>query len=120
MKPDDVARLLPLVVLVVLAYVLLIRPTRKRARDVAALQRALSSGDQIMLTSGIFGSVVGVDDEIVQVEIAPGVVIRAHRGAVGKIVTDAPTEFTADTDGEGTPAAELHDGHDSDSNRGAI
>jgi len=112
---DDVAGLLPIVVLVVLAYFLLIRPARKRARDVAALQKALSAGDQIMLTSGIFATVVTVDGEKVRVEVAPGVVVSAHRGAVGKIVNDIPADPAADD-----PESQDGHDHDNDSNRGTI
>lgn len=114
MNSDDVAGLLPIVVIVVLAYFLLIRPARKRARDVAALQKALSAGDEIMLTSGIFGTVVTVEGESVQVELAPGVVVGAHRGAVGKIITDIP----ADTVPDGL--ASDNDDNDDDRNRETI
>ncbi len=125
MKPDDVANLLPIVVLVVLAYVLLIRPARKRARDAATLQEALSAGDQIMLTSGIFGRVVNIDGESVHVEIAPGVVLTAHRGAVGKIVADIPADTAAASNDDHTPktetVTEAQDGHDdNNSTRGTI
>ncbi len=124
MKSDDVAGLLPLVVLVVLAYFLLIRPTRRRARETAALQAALSSGDRIMLTSGIFGSVVAIDGESVHVEVAPGVVLTAHRGAVGKIVTENPDASGPLADDDSTSDASTgedpRDGHDGESNRGAV
>lgn len=92
-----VAQLLPILVLVVFAYLLLIRPARKRAQQATALQAALSTGDEVMLTSGIFGRVESlVDDATVTVEISPGVVLRVHRGAIGKIVDDAPPAYTDD------------------------
>ena len=105
---QGVAQLLPILILGVLAYLLVIRPSRKRAREVATLQSTLSVGDEVMLTSGIFGRVDALstvrDDnpaisdtmpagdavgEKVAVEISPGVVITVHRGAIGKIVTGA-------------------------------
>jgi preprotein translocase subunit YajC len=81
-------QLLPLVVILILAYVLMIRLPRKRARQVAELQAALSVGDQVMLTSGIFARVQAIVDEKVDVEIAPGVVVTVHQGAIGQIVRD--------------------------------
>ena len=90
MKSDDLTSLLTVAAVLVLAYLLLIRPARKRAREVSAMQTALSPGDEIMLTSGIFGRVTDIADEKLSVEIAPGVVVTAHRGAVGKIVRDQP------------------------------
>jgi len=124
-KSGDVANLLLIVVFVVFAYVVLIRPARKRARAVTALQEALSAGDRIMLTSGIFGRVVNIDGDSVHVEVAPGVVLTAHRGAVGKIVTDIPAETAAASNDDHTPktetVTEAQDGHDdNNSGRGTI
>jgi preprotein translocase subunit YajC len=95
------AQLLPLVVILFLAYLLMVRLPRKRARQVAQLQAALSVGDQVMLTSGIFARVHGIVDEKVDVEIAPGVVVTVHQGAIGQIVRDRTTDEAdvADVDG---------------------
>jgi preprotein translocase subunit YajC len=82
------AQLLPVVVILILAYLLMVRLPRKRARQVAELQAALSVGDQVLLTSGIFARVQAIVDEKVDVEIAPGVVVTVHRGAIGQIVRD--------------------------------
>ncbi|MGI8434970.1 MAG: preprotein translocase subunit YajC [Nocardioidaceae bacterium] len=100
MKP--LVNLLFLVGLLALVYLLLIRPARRRARDQAQLQQSLSPGDEVMLTSGIFGSVVMVDDERMQVEVAPGTVLSVHPGAVGKRVGDLPPPTPADVDGGAT------------------
>jgi preprotein translocase subunit YajC len=82
---------LPLVLLVVVGYLLLIRPARRRAQAAAALQAAISPGDEVMLSSGIYGVVVALDDEATRVEISPGTVIRVHRGAVTQIIKDEPS-----------------------------
>jgi preprotein translocase subunit YajC len=87
---DDWAGLLPILVLGVLAWFLFIRPARRRAQDVQKLQNQLSTGDDVMLTSGFFGRVTDIDGERIQVELAPGMVVTVHRGAIGKIVNDVP------------------------------
>jgi len=92
---DNLGALLPLVLLLVLAYFLMIRPARKRAQETTQLQAALSVGDDVMTTSGIFGRVVEATDEHVGLEVATGTVIRVHRGAVGKILTDTPATDAA-------------------------
>lgn len=81
--------------LLALVYFMMIRPARKRAREQLQLQESLSPGDAVMLTSGIFGTVVLVGDERVQVEVAPGAVISVHPGALGKRV-DEPTPEPVD------------------------
>jgi preprotein translocase subunit YajC len=87
-----VAKALPLVLLLLFAYVLLVRAPRKRAQETAALQSRLSPGDDVMLTSGIFGQVRTVLDDAFTVEISPGVVVRVHRGAIGTIVHDVDAD----------------------------
>src|SRR6478609_843279 len=81
---------LPLVLLVAVGYLLLIRPARKRARDTAELQRAISPGDEVMLSSGLFATVIDVEGEVVNAELSPGTVVRVHRGAVTQIIKDMP------------------------------
>ena len=51
-----------------------------------------------MLTSGIFATLVDLEDEIANVELAPGIVVRVHRGAVGQIIVDRPAPFDVDDD----------------------
>jgi preprotein translocase subunit YajC len=92
------AQLLPVVVILILAYLLMVRLPRKRARQVAELQAALSVGDQVMLTSGMFARVQAIVDEKVDVEIAPGVVVTVHQGAIGQIVRDRTDDDGVDID----------------------
>ncbi len=97
---DGVARALPFVLVLLVVYLAFIRPIRTRAKETATLQSMLSPGDQIMLTSGIFGRVESVVDDKFTVEIAPDVVVTVHRGAIGKIVRDVPDDDEAEIDGD--------------------
>lgn len=115
MNQGDLQALLPLVLLLVLAYFLMIRPARKRAQETAQLQSALSVGDDVMTTSGIFGRVVEATDEHVGLEVAVGTVIRVHRGSVGKILTDTPATDAAVGEAEVDSGSSLDSDHDSDS-----
>jgi preprotein translocase subunit YajC len=98
-----------LVALAAIGYFLLIRPTRRRAQEVTAVQSALAIDAEVMLTSGIFGRVTGIEDEQVLVEVSPGVVVRVHRGAIGKVVTPA-NQPEADADADELGSAD----HDAD------
>lgn len=94
---------IPLIaVLVVAFYLLIVRPTQLRNRRAADLKAHLVAGADIITTAGMFGRVLSVDDDEVQLEIAPGVVVRLLTGAVGKILMDgdrqAPSESTGEVD----------------------
>jgi preprotein translocase subunit YajC len=105
--PKGVAQLLPIVLLLLFAYVVLFRVPRKRAREVSMLQSTLTDGDQVMLTSGIFGRVEAIIDDKIDVEISPGVVITVHRGAIGKIVREEVDDDLEDPDPEDQDSTSL-------------
>ena len=58
-----------------LAYVLFIRPRSQRMRQQQQANRQLGVGDEVMSAGGIFGKVVALDDDAVEVEVAPGTVL---------------------------------------------
>jgi preprotein translocase subunit YajC len=106
------------VLLLLFAYLVLIRPARRRAKETQLLQTALSPGDEVMLTSGIFGRLVSVLDDRFTIEISPGVVVTVHRGAIGKIVRDVPADDEVSDDDDGSDLADDSDGDDSDGDDG--
>lgn len=79
----------PFVLILLFFWIFLIRPQQRRQREVAAMQSAIGVGDKVMLTSGIFGTVVSLDDDRATVELAPGAVVEVMRAAIGRV--DGPT-----------------------------
>jgi preprotein translocase subunit YajC len=99
----ELVSLLPLVAIALLFWLLIIRPASRRQKDQARMQASVAQGDQVMLTSGIFGTVNELDDDRLMVEVAPGVVIRVARGAIGSVV---PSEQPEAEPAEGDSGAE--------------
>ncbi len=82
---------LPLIALVVLFYFLLIRPQQRRAKQHAALLAAIRRGDTVVLSSGIVGKVIRVEDNEVGVEIANGVTTKVVKSMISDVrVKGAP------------------------------
>jgi preprotein translocase subunit YajC len=75
-----------------LGYFLLWRPQQRRMASVRRLQAELSQNDDVMTTSGIYGRVTRLGDEDLDLEIAPGIVIRVARGAVALRCVDQPSD----------------------------
>jgi preprotein translocase subunit YajC len=98
----DLAGVLPFVLIALVFYFLILRPQRRRQQTLVSTQSALAVGSEVMLGSGIFGTVASLDDETLQLELSPGVVMKVSRQAVVRVV-DEPT---AVEDLEGT----RHDG----------
>lgn len=87
----------PLILIVLLfgvMYFMMIRPQQKRRREAAAMQSSLGPGDEIVTIGGLHATVVSIDDDVVTVEIAPGVNARFARPAIARVVSqqDVPEE----------------------------
>jgi preprotein translocase subunit YajC len=91
-------------------YFFLIRPQRKRAREQQDLQRSIQVGDEVVTTSGVFGTITGEDgDSRFWLEIDDDVQIRIARAAIaGKanpdeesaVADDARESADADADND--------------------
>ena len=56
---------------------------RRRQREVGTFQSGLDVGQEVVTTSGLFGTITQVEDAAVHLEVAPGVVVRFDRRAIG-------------------------------------
>jgi preprotein translocase subunit YajC len=94
---NDVASILPILLLVVAFLLLVVRPARARRREFLALQNQLEVGQRVMLASGIFGDLVTIDDDTVTLRIAPQTVVTVNRHAVSRVVgPETPTKTGTD------------------------
>lgn len=80
---------LPLLLLAFLMFT-----QRKRGREIQAFQSALSVGDAVVMTSGLYGTIITLDDAAARLEIAPGVQVTVDRRAIGmkQPGAESPTE----------------------------
>jgi len=104
----DVMTLLPILLIGVVFYLLIMRPARNRQKKQAEMMAALAPGTEIMTTAGVFGTIVSMDDENAEIEIAPGVVIRVVKAAIGRVVEPEPAlppmdDAPADDEGPDRP-----------------
>jgi preprotein translocase subunit YajC len=99
-----VLELLPLVGIALLFWLFIIRPASRRQRELGRMQSSLSVGDEILLTSGVYGTVRLLEDDHLLLEVAPGVTIKVARGAVGTIVNkiDEPEHPAVNDDEPGS------------------
>lgn len=72
-------------------YALMILPQQRRVRRHQELLASLVVGDEILCASGIYGTIrgfEGANDEIMQVEVADGVIVLMNRSAVSEVAVD--------------------------------
>ncbi len=88
------ATILPLVILIAVMYFLLIRPQKKREKEVNAMRSGVQVGDEIITIGGICGKVVTTKEESLVIQVgADRVKFEIMRWAVSKVVEE--TEKTA-------------------------
>jgi len=78
-------QLAPLVLLFVLFYFMLIRPQQRRVKEHQGMVASLKRGDTVVLSSGIIGKVVRVEDTEIGVEVAQGVTVKVVKAMVGEV-----------------------------------
>jgi preprotein translocase subunit YajC len=84
---------LPFVLIAVLFWLLIVRPARRRQQEVSRTQAQVAEGVEVMIGAGIFGRVVALGDDTVDLEVAPGVQLKVARAAVVRVIEpDTPDE----------------------------
>ena len=83
--PGGLMAFLPLVVIMVIFYVLLILPAQRRQKKTAAMLAELKTGDKIITNGGIYGTIVGIEGDAVQLRIAEQVKIKVARSAIAGV-----------------------------------
>ena len=74
------------VIMIGIFYFLMIRPQQKKAKEHRALLDALKKGDAVVTAGGVYGKVTAVDENIVSMEIATGVIIKIKKGHIAEVV----------------------------------
>jgi preprotein translocase subunit YajC len=77
-----IAFFLPIILIMVIFYVLLILPAQRRQKKTTQMLSALKNGDKVITTGGVFGTIVGLEDDAIQLRIADQVKIKVLRSAI--------------------------------------
>ena len=87
-----ISQLAIFILIPVAMYFLLIRPRRRMMKEQQAVQRSVEVGDEVLLTSGVYGFITGFEEgsDVVWVEIDDDVQIRVTRAGIsGKLTTSS-------------------------------
>lgn len=90
-QPSMIESLLPLVVIFGIFYFLVIRPQANRMRKHQDALKTLKKGDEVLTSGGILGTIRGMTDKWVTLEISQGVEIKALKSQIAGLAKDAAT-----------------------------
>jgi preprotein translocase subunit YajC len=98
--------LLYLGILVAAFLLLIVRPQRRQMAAHRALVASLQVGEEVVTSGGIYGTIRGLDNGTVDLEVASGIVLRVARGAIAQRVApdqavEPGEEGAGDDPGEG-------------------
>ena len=85
-QPNLLASILPLVFIVVIFWLLIIRPQMKRNKQHRELVANLAVGDEIVSAGGLLGKVTEVGDNFIEVHLADDVSVKMQKSSVGQVV----------------------------------
>jgi preprotein translocase subunit YajC len=77
--------LVPLALVVGVFYFVILRPQTKKASDHQKMLKGLKRNDEIVTTGGLIGRIAELNDNVVTMEIAPGVRVRVERTQISAI-----------------------------------
>jgi preprotein translocase subunit YajC len=86
-RGNFVTALVPFILVFVIFYLLIIMPSRKKQKKHQDLVSNLKPGDRIITSGGIYGTVMGVQPDRIELKIAANVKIDITKSAVGAILT---------------------------------
>ena len=86
MDPLSIGMLAILAVLIFFMF----RNGQKRKKDMAEKQSKVVPGAEVMTNFGVFGTILSVNDDKVQVETSPGNVLTVHRQTIVRFLDDEP------------------------------
>jgi preprotein translocase subunit YajC len=80
------------VVIALAFFLLIVLPQRRRATAHRALVESLGVDDEVVTIGGVFGTIRAVDNDRIELEVAPGVLITVARNAIAQAANPAPPE----------------------------
>jgi preprotein translocase subunit YajC len=91
-QPGGIALFLPLILIMVIFYFLMILPAQRKQKKVTEMLQALKNGDKVITNGGIYGTIVGLEADAVQLRVAEQVKIKVARNAIAGLQAEPPKE----------------------------
>ena len=88
-------QIVPFVLIFAIFYFIILLPSKRKQQKVQEFLDNLKVNDKVITTSGIFGQIVRLDDQNVQLQIADKVNIKVSRAAIGGIQGQPPVVESA-------------------------
>lgn len=82
--------LILILITLILIYLFLILPQQFEAGRHKKVLRMAGVGDRVVTSGGLVGRITAVEEKVIHLEIAPGVVVTVHRDFIYRLVAPEP------------------------------
>ena len=82
-----ILNLLPIAAIFLVFYFLVIAPASKQRRKTQDMLGTLKKGDRVTTSGGIYGTIQGVEADVVYLKIAENVKVRVARSAITGVLS---------------------------------
>jgi preprotein translocase subunit YajC len=76
---------LPIILIVLIFYLMIYRPMRRRQRSLETMIASLKNGDRVITNGGIYGTVAGIKDHSVLLKVSDQVKIEVAKNAIASL-----------------------------------
>ena len=78
--------------IIIIFYFMILRPQQKRQKEREKLLTSLKKGDKIVTVGGLYGTIVGLEDKTVVVQVADNVKLKFDKTSVSSITRASEVE----------------------------
>jgi len=81
--------------IILIFYFMILRPQQKRQKERQKLLEGVQKGDKVVTVGGVHGTVVGLEEKTVLVQIAENVKVKYEKSAITNVIR--PTDSVGKT-----------------------
>jgi preprotein translocase subunit YajC len=85
-QPSMLATMAPIGIMLLVMYFLMIRPQQKRSKQQQEMIGGLKNGDEIVTSAGIIGTITGMSEKVVTLEISKNVQMKILKSQVNQVM----------------------------------
>ncbi len=83
---EAVGQFLPLIMLFGIFYFLIIRPQQKQQKEHAEMLEALTKGDKIVTTGGLYAEIVKVEEDFIKIKLNDTNIVKLDKNYIARKV----------------------------------
>ena len=83
---EAVGQFLPLIMLFGIFYFLIIRPQQKQQKEHAEMLDALTKGDKIVTTGGLYAEIVKVEEDFIKIKLNDNNIVKLDKNYISRKV----------------------------------